>query len=99
MVEWLGWQPDGASEEMGEVYRLKLVGCPAERVGEMEPDALPAEETAAKPGGRCSRSFSKQKQQAMFGETHSSTSSGPFVEDRGLVARHQVSLCHAACQG
>lgn len=32
-------------------------------------------------------------------KTHSSTSSGPLVDDRGLVATYQVSLCRAACQG
>lgn len=48
------WQPDGAlvSEEMGEVCRQKPVGCPAERAGETEPDALPVEATEAMPGGR-----------------------------------------------
>jgi hypothetical protein len=32
--------------------------------------------------------------QSRLEETHSSTSSGPLVEDRGLVARHRVSRCH-----
>lgn len=86
------------SEEMGEVCRQKLVGCRAGRVGEMEPDASPAEETVAKPGGRCAPGFSKPNKQAQLRRTHSSTSSGPLVEDRSLVARHQVSLCYAACQ-
>lgn len=60
MVEWLDWQPDGAlvSEGMRGACRQKLVGCRAETVGEMEPDALPAEETGAKLGGRCAPGFS-----------------------------------------
>lgn len=86
------------NEEMDEVCRQKLVGSPAGRVGGMEPDASPAEETGAKPGGRCAPGFSKPNKQAQLGCTHSSTSSGPLVEDRGLVARHQVSLCYAAYQ-
>lgn len=40
----------------------------------------------------------KPNKQAQLGWTHSSTSSGPLVEDRGLVAGYQVSLCHAARQ-
>jgi hypothetical protein len=60
VVELQDWQPDGAlvSEEMGEVCRQKPVGCPAERAGETEPDALPVEETEAMPGGRCAPGFS-----------------------------------------
>lgn len=84
---------------MSEVCRLKLVGCHVERAGGLEPDALAAEETRAKPGGRCIPGFSKQNKQAKSGGTHSSTSSGPLVEDRGLVATLEVSLCHGGVPG
>lgn len=52
---------------MGEVCRQKLAGCLSGTVAGTEPDALPAEETGARPGGRCTPSFSKQNEQARLG--------------------------------
>lgn len=71
MAEWLDWQPDGAlvSEGMQGACRQKLVGCLAGTVGEMEPDALPAEETGAKLGGRCAPGFSHDTSKQAQGDS------------------------------